>query len=35
MNKNNTNIQTLQRFKKSLMQNLLTGKVRLPHQFIE
>src|SRR5690606_11931395 len=27
-------IQTLQRLKKSLMQNLLTGKVRLPQEFI-
>lgn len=27
-------IQTLQRLKKSLMQNLLTGKVRLPAEFI-
>lgn len=29
-----TKIQTLQRLKKSLMQNLLTGKVRLPKAFI-
>ncbi|MCI1753806.1 MAG: hypothetical protein LKM36_13365 [Flavobacteriales bacterium] len=29
-----TKIQTLQRLKKSLMQNLLTGKVRLPQEFI-
>ena len=29
-----TKIQTLQRLKKSLMQNLLTGKVRLPQAFI-
>lgn len=29
-----TKIQTLQRLKKSLMQNLLTGKVRLPKEFI-
>jgi len=29
-----TKIQTLQRLKKSLMQNLLTGKVRLPAEFI-
>jgi len=29
-----TKIQTLQRLKKSLMQNLLTGKVRLPEDFI-
>jgi len=29
-----TKIQTLQRLKKSLMQNLLTGKVRLPADFI-
>jgi type I restriction enzyme S subunit len=29
-----TKIQTLQRLKKSLMQNLLTGKVRLPTDFI-
>ena len=27
-------IQTLQRLKKSLMQNLLKGKVRLPAEFI-
>lgn len=30
-----TKIQTLQRLKKSLMQNLLTGKVRLPQEFIK
>jgi len=30
-----TKIQTLQRLKKSLMQNLLTGKVRLPAEFIK
>jgi type I restriction enzyme S subunit len=30
-----TKIQTLQRLKKSLMKNLLTGKVRLPQAFIE
>ena len=30
-----TKTQTLQRLKKSLMQNLLTGKVRLPQEFIE
>jgi type I restriction enzyme S subunit len=29
-----TKIQTLQRLKKSLMQNLLSGKVRLPEKFI-
>ena len=29
-----TKIQTLQRLKKSLMKNLLTGKVRLPAEFI-
>jgi len=29
-----TKIQTLQRLKKTLMQNLLTGKVRLPEGFI-
>jgi type I restriction enzyme, S subunit len=29
-----TKIQTLQHLKKSLMQNLLTGKVRLPQEFI-
>jgi type I restriction enzyme S subunit len=29
-----TKIRTLQRLKKSLMQNLLTGKVRLPQEFI-
>jgi type I restriction enzyme S subunit len=29
-----TKIQTLQRLKKSLMQNLLTGKLRLPQEFI-
>src|SRR5690606_29498217 len=29
-----TKIQTLQRLKKSLMQNLLTGKARLPQEFI-
>lgn len=29
-----TKIQTLQRLKKSLMQNLLTGKVRLPEEFV-
>lgn len=29
-----TKIQTLERLKKSLMQNLLTGKVRLPQAFI-
>src|SRR5690606_13848237 len=29
-----TRIQTLQRLKKSLMQNLLTGKLRLPQEFI-
>lgn len=29
-----TKIQTLQSLKKSLMQNLLTGKVRLPQEFI-
>jgi restriction endonuclease S subunit len=29
-----TKIQTIQRLKKSLMQNLLTGKVRLPEDFI-
>lgn len=29
-----TKIKTLQRLKKSLMQNLLTGKVRLPEEFI-
>jgi type I restriction enzyme, S subunit len=29
-----TKIQTLQHLKKSLMQNLLTGKVRLPAEFI-
>lgn len=28
-------IKTLQRLKKSLMQNLLTGKVRLPEEFIK
>lgn len=32
--KKQTKIQTLQRLKKSLMQNLLTGKVRLPQEFI-
>jgi type I restriction enzyme, S subunit len=30
-----TKIRTLQRLKKSLMQNLLTGKVRLPQEVIE
>jgi len=30
-----TKIRTLQRLKKSLMQNLLTGKVRLPAEFIK
>jgi type I restriction enzyme S subunit len=30
----NTKIKKLQRLKKSLMQNLLTGKVRLPEEFI-
>jgi type I restriction enzyme, S subunit len=30
-----TKIQILQRLKKSLMQNLLTGKVRLPAEFIK
>lgn len=30
-----TKIQTLQRLKKSLMQNLLTGKVRLPQEFVK
>jgi len=29
-----TKIRTLQRLKKSLMQNLLTGKLRLPQEFI-
>jgi len=29
-----TKIQKLQRLKKSLMQNLLTGKIRLPANFI-
>jgi type I restriction enzyme S subunit len=29
-----TKIQTLQRLKKSLMQHLLTGKVRLPETFV-
>lgn len=33
-NDKQTKIQTLQRLKKSLMQNLLTGKVRLPQEFI-
>lgn len=32
--KKQTKIQMLQRLKKSLMQNLLTGKVRLPQEFI-
>lgn len=32
--KKQTKIQTLQRLKKSLMQNLLTGKFRLPQEFI-
>lgn len=32
--KKQNKIQTLQRLKKSLMQNLLTGKVRLPQEFI-
>lgn len=32
--KKQTKIQSLQRLKKSLMQNLLTGKVRLPQEFI-
>jgi len=32
--KKQTKIQTLQRLKKSLMQSLLTGKVRLPQEFI-
>lgn len=32
--KKQTKIQTLQRLKKSLMQNLLTGKLRLPQEFI-
>lgn len=32
--KKQVKIQTLQRLKKSLMQNLLTGKVRLPQEFI-
>lgn len=30
-----TKIKSLQRLKKSLMQNLLTGKVRLPEEFIK
>jgi type I restriction enzyme S subunit len=30
-----TKIQTLQRLKKSLMQNLLTGKLRLPAEFVK
>jgi len=34
LNSKQTKIQTLQRLKKSLMQNLLTGKVRLPADFI-
>nr|WP_321414752.1 restriction endonuclease subunit S [uncultured Allomuricauda sp.] len=32
--KKQTKIQTLQRLKKSLMQHLFTGKVRLPQEFI-
>ncbi|MDB4768422.1 hypothetical protein OAG27_06920, partial [Flavobacteriaceae bacterium] len=32
--KKQTKIKKLQRLKKSLMQNLLTGKVRLPDEFI-
>lgn len=34
ISKKQTKIKTLQRLKKSLMQNLLTGKVRLPKEFI-
>lgn len=33
--KKHSKIQTLERLKKSLMQNLLTGKKRLPQSFIE
>lgn len=35
INAKQSKIKTLQRLKKSLMQNLLTGKVRLPEEFIK